>query len=101
MTTLPIDDFGERIQVLRPGGTQTVAIGAASQASAPFGATTTVIRVVATSHCFLMLGHSPTATAGGHYLPAGAPEYFHVVPGEALAALRAASDGTLYVSEMV
>jgi hypothetical protein len=96
-----MDDYGQRIQALRPGAAQTVAVGGASHASAPFGASTTVVRVVATAHCFLVFGAAPVATMAGHYLPAGAPEYFRVVPGEAVAVLRAAADGTLHVSEMV
>ena len=100
MPLLPIDDFGQRIQALRPGTAQTVVIGAASIASAPFGADTTVIRVVATVPCFFALGSAPVATAAAHHLTADAPEYFRVVPGEALAAIRADGDGALHISEM-
>ena len=100
MPLLPTDDTGQRIQALRPGIAQTVPIGAASHASAPFNDTTTVIRAVATAPCFLALGKAPAAGTAGHYLPAGAPEYFRVVPGEALAAIRAVGDGILYLSEM-
>lgn len=101
MPLLPMDDYGARIQALRPGTAQTVAVGAASAMSQPFGTGTTVIRVVATAHCLLAFGQAPVATAAGHYLPAGAPEYFRVVPGERLAVIRAASDGTLHLSEML
>lgn len=101
MVTLPMDDYGQRIQVLRPDLAQTVAIGVTSHASAPFGAATTVIRVVATAPCFITLGRTPATADAGHYLPAGAPEYFRVVPGERLATLRAAGDGALYISEML
>lgn len=101
MPLLPTDDYGQRIQALRPGTAQTVTVGDASHASAPFAAGTTVVRLVATAHCFLAFGPTPVATAGGHYLPAGAPEYFRVVPGESVAALRATADGALHVSEMV
>lgn len=101
MPLLPIDDCGQQIQALRPGAAQAVTVGTMSQASTPFGPTTTVIRVVATAHCFLSFGHAPSADGSGHYLPAGAPEYFRVVPGERLAAVRAAADGMLHVSEML
>lgn len=100
MTALAIDDFGGRIQALRPGAAQTVPIGVTSHASSTFGAATTVIRLVATSSCLIALGAAPTATADGHYLPAGAPEYFRVKPGEAVAVIRAATDGVLHLSEM-
>jgi len=100
MPILATDDFGARIQALRPGVAQSVAIDAATHASTPFGTGTTVIRAVATAPCFIALGPAPAATAAGHYLPADAPEYFRVVPGEAIAAIRAAGDGTLHLSEM-
>lgn len=100
MPLLPVDDYGERIQALRPATAQMVAVGAASAASQPFTADTSVIRLVATAHCFLAFGPTPVATTGGHYLPAGAPEYFRVIPGESLAVLRASSDGALHLSEM-
>ncbi|AWK90165.1 hypothetical protein [Azospirillum thermophilum] len=101
MPVLPIDDFGQRIQVLLPGTPQAVTIDAASRTSLPFGADTTVIRLVATSACFLAFGPAPVATAGDHYLPAGVPEYFRVVPGMAVAVVRAGTDGTLHLSEML
>lgn len=100
MPILPIDDSGQRIQALRPDRAKTVVFTAASAASTPFAATTTVVRLAATSHCCIVFGHNPTASAAGHYLPAGAPEYFRVVPGEAVAAIRVAADGVLHISEM-
>ncbi|PWC88064.1 hypothetical protein TSH100_08185 [Azospirillum sp. TSH100] len=100
MPLLPTDDSGQRIQALRPGVAQMVPISAASHASAPFGPTTTVIRVVSSAHCFIAFGQAPFADANGHYLPASAPEYFRVEPGEMLATMRSTSDGTLHVSEM-
>ena len=101
MPVLATDDFGERIQALRPGTSQTVQIDAGSHASAPFSEVTTVIRAIATTHCFLAFGPPGTAaTVSGHYLPAQAPEYFRVLPGEVVAATRAAGDGALHLSEM-
>ena len=100
MPLLPTDDFGQRIQALRPGLAQTVAVEAASHASAPFSSGTVVIRVVATEPCFLALGRTPAATTTDHYLPAGAPEYFRIASGETVAVVRAAHDGLLHVSEM-
>lgn len=100
MPVLPMDDYGERIQALRPGRAQMVAAGAVSAPSQPFGADTKVIRLVATAHCFLAFGQSPVATSNDHYLPAGVPEYFRVVPGESLAVRRVGFDGALHLSEM-
>lgn len=102
MPTLPTDDFGQRIQALRPGIPQAVTVDAGSHASLPFGATTTVVRAVATTHCLLTFGPpGTTADAAGHHLPAYTPEYFRVVPGETIAVTRSTSDGTLHLSEML
>jgi len=100
-TTLPRDDFGERIQALRPGVARRIDIGAASVASPAFGTSTVVIRVTPTRDCFFAVGTAPTAGASTHYLVGGATEYFRVVPGERIA-VASASDlgGTLFVSEM-
>ncbi len=101
MPVLPIDDFGERIQALRPGTPQAVPVGAVSASSAPFGDGVTVVRFVATTACFVVVGPpGVTATTAGHYLPMQAPEYFRVQPGEVVAAIRASGDGALHVSEM-
>lgn len=101
MTMLPIDDSGARIQALRPDVAHSVPIGAAPHVSAPFGDGTTVIRLVATVPCLIALGPAPSAAAAaGHYLAAGAPEYFRVSPREAVAAVRISGDGTLHLSEM-
>ena len=100
MTLLATDDYGQRIQALRPGTAQVVPIGSSSRLSAAFVAATTVVRLVSTAHCFLAFGSSPEATAADHYLPAGVPEYFRVAPGERIAAIRVSADGALYLSEM-
>lgn len=85
------------------GTTQNVAIGASS---APitngFAATTSDIRVVATSNCWISIGAAPTATngAGSTYLPANVVEYFHVTGGQKVAVIQDSASGTLSVSEM-
>lgn len=99
MPVLAIDDFGERIQALRPGSAQTVPIGAATQSSGGFGAS--VLRLIATCPCFVAFGTAPSAdTLTGHYLPPGLPEYFRAAAGDRIAVIRAADDGLLHISEM-
>lgn len=100
MLVLPMDDYGERIQALRPGRAQVLAVSAASVPAQPLAADTRVIRLVSTAPCFLAFGPAPVATTDSHYLPAGAPEYFRVIPGESLATLRVSLDGALHLSEM-
>lgn len=101
MPVLAVDDFGARIQALRPGASQTLAVTAASAATLPFTAGTSVVRLVATAPCFVAVGSDPVATAAaGLYLPQGVPEYFHLRPGDRVAAVRAGIDGQLHLSEM-
>jgi hypothetical protein len=89
---------------LRFSGTaQDIAVAAASAAvTNPFGANIFDIRVVSTTACWVTISKAPTATAAAPsaYLPAGVVEYFHVSPGEKIAAIRASADGTMSVSEM-
>jgi hypothetical protein len=85
------------------GTSQVLAVATASAAiTNAFGAYTHDIRVVSGTNCWITFAASPTATAGAGsiYLPAGVVEYFHVTPGQKLAAIRDSADGTLSVAEM-
>ena len=58
-----------------------------------------VVRVVATSDCYIAVGVSPTATTSDIYLPAGAIEYLRCVPGDKVSAVQALVAGTIHVTE--
>ncbi len=61
-----------------------------------------VIRIAATTDCFIAVGENPVATTADVFLPAGVPEYFTVRAGiDKVAAIRAATDGALSVTEMI
>lgn len=82
---------------------QNLAVAIASAAiTNGFGANTHEVRVVSTTNCWIRFGAAPTAAAAANnvYLPAGVVEYFHVSPGQKLAAIRDSADGTLNVAEM-
>lgn len=79
--------------------TDVVAYDASTQ-SVAFNAQTTVVRVVATTNCHIRFGANPTATTSNVYLPAGVVEYFRVTPGDKVAAIKNATAGSLYVTEM-
>jgi hypothetical protein len=86
------------------GTTQVVATSASNAQSAALGSTTNLVRVVATQACYLEFSGSaagsPVATASTSVLlPANAPEYFAVVPGTKLGALRVSADGSLFITE--
>lgn len=87
------------------GVSDYMTTGATSAQSAVFGANCFEIRVVAiTAGCHINIGQDPTAAAtdnNGFFLPVGVVEYFHVTPGQRLAAIReGSSDGTLCIAEM-
>lgn len=107
-TLLPRDDDYNPIPALRlrPGGAHVLPVSAASaRNAAPFAAATRVIGVCATVPVFLRTGDATvTAAATDHYLPAGI--LYDLSLGDDrqgrhthIAVLRAAVDGTLYVSE--
>ena len=70
--------------VMFPDSTQAVAY-TTSTASAAFGDSTSLIRVIADADVYLNFGDAPTADANDIYLPAGAIEYFGVHPGQKVA----------------
>ena len=85
----------------RLGAAQDVAIGAASAASAAFGAQTYQVRVAATSACRIRIGDgTPAALATDSYLPADRPEYFTCTPGQKIAVIQDAAGGKLSVTEV-
>jgi hypothetical protein len=87
-------------QVISPGTSSQVAIGAASvQGSAPSDGVT-ILRFFATADCYLAFGANPTASSSAMFLPAGFIEYFEIKAGEKYAVIQANSTtGTLYVTE--
>jgi hypothetical protein len=99
---MPQDTGSNAIQALRPQHDQTpVAFDGSAQSSA-FDAATQVVRLVATQDCHLAFGTNPTATISAMILPALAPEYFKVLSGEKVAAIKVAAGtaGNLHVTEM-
>jgi len=107
-TSMPNDINNHSIPVLRlrPGASQSVAVTSTSARTAtPFNTETRVVSLYATTAMFVRFGDSTvTAAATDHYLPADT--YMDVAVGAgrtqtftSIAAVRSASDGTLYVSE--
>lgn len=92
---LPVDTLGT------VGTARTVAMGSAS---ANVALTTTVRRVSihATVAGFYSIGTSAqTATTSTHYIGAGERLDLDVAANSQIAAIRATSDGTLYITELV
>jgi len=78
---------------------QHIALSASSQQSSAVGMNTSVLRVVADKACYIAIGANPSATTGGHYLPANLPEYFACNGGDKVAGLQSATGTNLFISE--
>lgn len=106
MGYLPKDSNGNVIhQALSPINPKSVAMTVTTAATAA-DFTENVIRVVATSDCFIKLGTTGvTAALTDHFLPAGKSEVFSLLSNGTrmtrIAAIVSTGTGTLYVSEMV
>lgn len=61
---------------------QTITVGSEVDSSA-FGAATRIVRLCSDTACHILFGTgNPAATTSKAYLPANAPEYFGVPPGQ-------------------
>jgi hypothetical protein len=98
------DGFQKQIfQVIHPGTSQTVSIGATSAQCNTFTAGVTIIRLFATVDCWVSLGSNPTAIANDAaslFMPGGIVEYFQVTSSQKLAVIQNGSvTGSLFISE--
>lgn len=88
--------------VYTPVTVQTVAYTGTAAASAAIGAQITVVRLVATTDCWVYFTAAGTAAtnANGVFLPAMAVEYFRVPTSTKMSAVRDATSGSVYLTEM-
>jgi len=100
MSSLAQDDRNNVAQVITPGASQNVAIGAASTQSAAFSQSTTMVRVAPTVDCRIALGLNPTADATSMLLFGGQPEVVAVGRGHKVAVIQQSGGGTLNVVEV-
>ncbi|MGG5810923.1 hypothetical protein [Falsiroseomonas sp. CW058] len=95
------DSLGRIAQVFSFGTMRSVAIGASSTQSAVLTAGASIIRLVSTSDCWVVIGVGADASSGGFFLPAGIVEYVGVPSGPVCVATRRHSvDGTLSIVEV-
>jgi len=82
-----------------PGESLTVAYTGTAGTTAALPSNTEVVRIVATTDCFIEIGTSPTAVANtGMYLTALVPEYFSCPGSGKVSAIKVTSDGSIYVT---
>lgn len=100
--TLETDRRGQAIQgALTPMVAQKITYDAATSNSTAFLAP--IVRVTATTACFIRFGPAATgytATTSYHYMGAGTTEYFKTRGLGYISAIKSATAGTLYISEM-
>lgn len=82
-----------------PAESLKVAYTDTAGTTAALPSNTEVVRVIATTDCFIEIGTSPTAVADtGLYLAALVPEYFSCPPSGKVSAIRVTTSGTIYVT---
>jgi hypothetical protein len=79
----------------RPGKTQVIPYTGSPAPSAPVGAHTNRIRLVATTAALVTLGD-----AVNMYLPPNLPEIFLVTPGQSLTVAQVSAGGNFYLTEL-
>lgn len=67
---------------------QTVSLSGSTNTSNPLNATTTLVKLISDTNCFLNYGNSGvTAASGDDYLPAGVVYWLAINPGSYIAAI--------------
>ena len=101
MSYRPPMSSGQLVQI--PGYpivTQAVAYTGTAAASASFNVGTQMVRLRATTDCFIKFSTAGTAaTSSDAFLPASETQDFSVQPGDKVSAIQSSANGTLYVSE--
>lgn len=84
-----------------PAGSKKATYTGTAGTTAALSTNSNVVRVIATTDCFIEIGMNPTAVADtGCYLPALTPEYFACPEGGKVSAIQVSAAGTLYVTPM-
>ncbi len=82
-----------------PGASVKVAYTGTAGTTAALPSNTEVVRVIATTDCFIEIGTSPTAVADtGMYIAALVPEYFSCPPSGKVSAIQVTTGGAIYVT---
>jgi hypothetical protein len=83
-----------------PGGGVTVAIGAASVASAALTKCSGTVRLIATVDCWVDFNGTTAAAGTAVFLPAYTPEYFEAKPGSTVTVIQSSVAGSLYITQL-
>lgn len=87
-------------QAITQGAVQPITYTGTAGLSAAVGVSTTLVRLVSSSDCFVLIGAAPVATSSnGSLLPAGVVEYFGITPGQKVSVVQSSASGTLNITE--
>lgn len=86
------------LPVMVPGTSLSLAYTTAQVTANAIGSP--VVRLVATTDCFVLFGTAPTALNDGTsiFLPANQPAFFGIDPAHKISALQVSAGGTLYIT---
>lgn len=101
MTIQLSDDNGQLMPVVRFGAAQVLAYTGTSAQSTALSADASVIRIVSTTDCHVLIGDNPTATTTSTFLPAGLVEYVGCKGGNKVAAIQKSGGtaGSLFITD--
>lgn len=106
MTTMPRDTGGQPVQVLKPGRTATIAVGASSAEfdfAAKFASpatSATVFRLHSNTACHVRTA-AGAATTNDMPMAADVTELFKFGASDTFRQIQATASGTLFVTEML
>jgi hypothetical protein len=89
-------------QVISPGKSYALTVGAASVQGAVPSEGVTIVRLFSTVDAWVSFGSNPTAAIEGAtsvFMPGGVVEYFEIRADEKIAVIRNVGSGKLYVTE--
>ena len=96
-----VANLGSTAQVLSAGTHQSADYtGTAAAIASAVGDRTAIVRVVATTDCYIVFAETPVATDADMFLPALVPEYLLITGGHKVSAIQATAGGTIHVTEM-
>ena len=103
METLLRDDNNNPVPVMKPDdGITPITTSGVSQATNVIDENNdSIVRIAATSACYVAVGETPVATSGSMLLFDGMVDYIKVLAGEKIAVLQISGAGAVNFTRMI
>lgn len=101
MTKSFMDANGRALPIFRALSTETVAYTGSAAASQALDSQVRLLRVWATTDCFVVVGNNPTADNGDMPLAAKVAEYIPINEGDKISAIQISGSGNLHVTGLL